>query len=507
MAFQSILFKDSRKGEQLIKEPPDFFGDLGLDNVVKEIVKGLDEFGIEPLFYTPLDQPDEIVYRQQVFSDLENPGLMRALIAFADRFRMTLAYVGNDRSYKLQRQGLFLKAVTVYCEALRNLAGALKDMEISSEGLRSFREYLENYLNTSKFSVLKSDAENILSKITSVKLCLTIKGGSISVYKCDGAVDYSEEVERVFERLANAETSEDSEVRKPIYTRGHVEEKALEFAAKLYPDEFRALHDFHVKHSDFLNETVARFYREIQFYVAYLRYTEPLKKSGLTFCTPRLTRNKGEVNCRDGFDIALASRLVKSNSVVVPNGFYLTGGERIVIVTGPNNGGKTTFAREFAQIHYLAKLGVPVPASEAVLFLFDTIYTHFEKGEAVKSLRGKLEDDLVRIRGILEKCTEKSIVIINEMLGSTTVKDAAIIGRKILKRIAAKDCICIYVTFVDELALTDGVVSYVSQVDVDEPDRRTFKVIRQPPNGLAHALVLARKHRVSYQDILERIRP
>jgi DNA mismatch repair protein MutS len=507
MAFQSILFKDPRNVEKQLRTPPDFFVDLGLNNVAKELVKGLDEFNIEPLFYTPLDQTDEIVYRQQVFVDIENPRLMGAIRVFSDRFRMVLAYINNDRLYELQRQGLFLKAVNVYCGSLRDLAKALESGGIRSEGLQAFRDYLGNYLNTSEFNDLRTDAENTLSKITSVELCLTIKGGSISVSKCDGAVDYSEEVERVFERFMGSGTIGDEGVSKPIYIRGHVEEVVLEFAAKLYPDAFRALRDFYVKHKDFLNQTIARFYREIQFYIAYLRYIEPLKKSGLMFCIPRLTSNKGEVNCRDGFDIALASKLVKKNSVVVTNSFHLTGKERIIIVTGPNHGGKTTFAREFAQAHYLAKLGVPVPGSEATLFLCDTIFTHFERGEAVESLRGKLEDELVRIRNILEKSTERSIIIINEMLGSTTVKDATIIGRRILKRIADKDCICVYVTFVDELALTEGVVSYVSQVDVNEPEKRTYKVIRQQPNGLAYALALAKKHRVSYQDILERVKP
>lgn len=507
MAFQSILFKDPKKGEKLIGTPPDFFVDLGLNNVARELIKGFDEFNIESLFYTPLEQPDEIVYRQQVFADIENPELMRAIRVFSDRFRMVLAYINNDTLYELQRQGLFLKSVSVYCESLRDLAKALDSVEIRSEGLQALRDYLRNYLNTSEFNDLRTDVENTLSKITSVELCLTIKGGSISVSKCDGVADYSEEVGKVFERFMDSGTNEDVEVSKPTYIRGHVEEVVLEFAAKLYPDEFRALRDFYVKHRDFLNATIARFYREIQFYIAYLRYIEPLKKSGLMFCIPRLTFNKGEVNCRDGFDIDLASKLVKKNSVVVTNSFHLTGKERIIIVTGPNHGGKTTFVKEFAQAHYLAKLGVPVPGSEATLFLCDTIFTHFERGEAVESLRGKLEDELVRIRDILEKSTERSIIIINEMLGSTTIKDATIIGRRILRRIAVKDCICVYVTFVDELALTEGVVSYVSQVDVNEPEKRTFKVIRQPPNGLAYALGLAKRHRVTYQDILERVKP
>jgi DNA mismatch repair protein MutS len=510
MIFHSILFKKTEANKQKeTLEAPTFFVDLNLDQIIDAITASKKEYNLKPFYYSVLNDIDAIKYRHEIFQDLENKILFEHIQSFTQKMRtmrQQLVLV-NKLHYKYNKEGWFLDTVGIYCEAVNCLVGDLSLVDLKSRGFLAFREYLADYANSGLFTSLLAETNKLKANLSAVKYCLLIKGNSIKVRKYESEIDYSAEVEKTFAKFKQGAVK-DYSVKLPNGSgMNHVEAQILDLVVKLYPDIFLNLDNYCANNSNYLDEQIDVFDREIQFYLAYLEYMATLKQTGLKFCYPQMSTQGKEVYDYEGFDLALAHKLITENSSVVCNDFYLKDKERIFVVSGPNQGGKTTFARAFGQLHYLAVIGCPVPGREARLFLFDKLFTHFEKEENIKNLRGKLQDDMVRIHDILNQATSNSIIIMNEIFTSTTLKDAVFLGKKVMEKIMQLDLLCVYVTFIVELAsLSEKTVSVVSTVVPENPALRTYKIVRRPADGLSYAISIAEKYRLTYDCLKERIK-
>lgn len=509
--FCSILFTQDEQGpkkRQLQRGMPAHFSDLQLDYITNAICSPKDEYNLKPFYHHPLQDPASILYRQEVMRDIEKQmylPLQNFAMAMCEVRRHIIKFL--KLYYKHQQEKWFLDGVEIYCCAVETLYEELHSRNLLSEGFRGLTAYLAGYLQSVAFTGLKAQTIELQKSLAAIRYCIHIDGLRVEVTHPETTTDYSNEIETVFAKFK--ENAAKNYLIKFTETEemNSVEAKILDGVAWLHPAIFSALNAFCEQNLNFQDTTIECFDREVQFYMAYADYTKKIKEAGYRFCYPETATSDKHIRATQTFDLALTKRNVGENIPVVLNDFELSGNERILVVSGPNQGGKTTFARTFGQMHYLASLGLPVPGKNARLMLPDHIFTHFEKEEDITNLRGKLQDDLIRIHEILQQASSKSIVVLNEVFNSTTLYDQIFLSRQIMKALMDKDIAGIWVTFIGELSVySEQTVSMVSSIVPDNPVMRTYKIERGPANDLIYALSIAEKYGLTYYSINQRLK-
>jgi DNA mismatch repair protein MutS len=225
--------------------------------------------------------------------------------------------------HKYQKAKWFLEAVELYCDTVNSLVNNLSLVDIKSRGLLALREYLAHYTGAERFTSLLQETKRLKADLSTVKYCVLIKSYGMKVRKYESESDYSADVEETFAKFKQGAVKDYRVKSSNRPEMNHIEEKVLDFVAKLYPDIFANVDDYCATNRDYLDTTIAVFDREIQFYVAYLEHAEMFKRRGLNFCYPKMSDKCKEVYDYEGFDLALAYRLIRENAPIVCNDFYL----------------------------------------------------------------------------------------------------------------------------------------------------------------------------------------
>ncbi len=250
MVFQSILFEkiqDEIKRETT--EMPDFFSDLNLDQIIDAITAQKQEYDLKPFFYTPLNDIDAIKYRQEIMQDLENEELFKHIEIFADRMHMMRKDIAqsNKLYYRHQKERWFLDALEIYCDSVVSLAHDLSHLDLKSRGFLAFREYLESYTTSDRFKSLFAQTKKLKVDLSTIKYSIFIKDNRVKVQKYESEIDYSEEVQKIFEKFKQ-ESVKDYRIKfLEVMNMNHVEAKILELVSKLYPDTFLNLDTYYTQ--------------------------------------------------------------------------------------------------------------------------------------------------------------------------------------------------------------------------------------------------------------------
>jgi len=137
---------------------------------------------------------------------------------------------------------------------------------------------------------------------------------------------------------------------------------------------------------------------------------------------------------------------------IVTNDVSMDDDGRIGILTGPNQGGKTTYTQMVGLCQLLGQTGLWVPAAQARLSPVDNIYTHYPVEEHLARGTGRFGDEAQRLSQIFAHGTRHSLVLLNESLASTNPGESLYIAQdivRILRRLGAR---AIFATHLHELA-------------------------------------------------------
>ena len=508
-SFHSILYAgpEDRRSDDTLGMPA-FFTDLNCDQIVEAITAEREEYNLKPFFHDCLRRRDAVIYRHEAIQDLEKPSLLERVNSFARKMREMRAHLERVQKlhYKEQKQAWFVDSVELYCHAIQSFAEDLYGEDLESRGFLGFAGYLSRYASSVRFRSLVLQTTQLKEHLAEESIAYSSREAASRCENTISESDYSATVEETFEKFKQGAAKDYKVKFSASEDMNHIEAKVLEFVARLYPDVFSALDDYCATNAGYLDETVAAFDREIQFYIAYLEYIAALKRSGLRFCYPSILDKGKEIYDYEGFDIALAHKLKAQNSPVVCNDFHLEGKERILVVSGPNQGGKTTFARAFGQLHYLASIGCPVPGGRRSS-TYSTTCLRILKEKKRSKISGASSRTTCSER---ERLSIRLPPVCHRHERDFYFDDAErrdVFSAKLMKKLIELDVLAVWVTFVDELAsFGPETVSMVSTVVPDNPALRTFKIVRQPADGLAYAMAIAQKHGLTYESIKQRIK-
>lgn len=182
--------------------------------------------------------------------------------------------------------------------------------------------------------------------------------------------------------------------------------------------------------------------RELSFYIGCINLQEQLSDIGASFSFPEAYPKGTEVfSCRNLYNISLALQLKKNIE-----GNTISGdGRQLIIVTGANQGGKTTFLRSMGQSYLMLQSGMFVPGDFFGASI-GTVYTHFKREEDETMKSGKLDEELERMSRIVDYIAPGSLLLMNESFAATNEQEGSEIALQVVSALTDRGIRVIFVS-------------------------------------------------------------
>ncbi|PZF86074.1 MutS-related protein [Jiangella anatolica] len=225
--------------------------------------------------------------------------------------------------------------------------------------------------------------------------------------------------------------------------------------------------------------TVLRF--ELAFYLGCVNLRDQLAAHGEPVCFPTPVRQGEDAFTTRGlYDVCLALRTdgVVGNDVDAD-------GSTLVMVTGANQGGKSTFLRSVGLAQLMMQCGLFVAATQLRATVAQGVFTHFKREEDATMTHGKFDEELARMSDIADQITPGALLLCNESFGSTNEREGSQIARDVIDAMTGNDIRVVFVTHLFDLA--HGLHEHRAPTTVflraeRRPDEtRTFRVVPGEP--------------------------
>jgi DNA mismatch repair protein MutS2 len=191
----------------------------------------------------------------------------------------------------------------------------------------------------------------------------------------------------------------------------------------------------------------------------------------------------------------LENKLRKEGRAVVPMTLALGGEERVLVISGPNTGGKTVALKTTGIAALSAQSGIPVAAQRAVLPFFDRVLVDMGDEQSIAADLSTFSAHMLNLKAMLEAATPESLVLVDEMGTGTAPEEGAALAVALLDEFRAKNCIVLATTHHDRLktyaSTTPGVVNAAVEFD-DVNLRPTYRLMVGVPGG-SSGIAIARR--------------
>ncbi len=211
-------------------------------------------------------------------------------------------------------------------------------------------------------------------------------------------------------------------------------------------------------------------------------------------CVPELPA-KMELRLEAARHPVLEDKLRKENRAIVPMSLALGGEERLLVISGPNTGGKTVALKTTGIAALSAQSGIPVAAQRAVLPMFDRVLVDIGDEQSIAADLSTFSAHMLNLKKMLEEATPESLVLVDEMGTGTAPEEGAALAVALLEEFRTKDCMVLATTHHDRLktyaSTTPGVVNAAVEFD-DVNLRPTYRLMVGVPGG-SSGIAIARR--------------